>query len=48
MEKFVFVVSVKVEVTAFDEDDARTVVKDYFGPGPMDDALNVVKMTINK
>lgn len=48
MEKFTFVVSVKVEVTAFDEDDAQTVVRDYFGPGPMDDALNVIKMTITK
>jgi hypothetical protein len=44
MDKYKFVVTLTVEVEAFDESDAKIVVGDYLNPGPLDDII-VIKTT---
>jgi hypothetical protein len=46
MDKYKFKVELQVEVEAFDPHDAQIVIGDYLGPGPMDDIIQITKMTI--
>jgi hypothetical protein len=46
MDKYKFKVELQVEVEAFDVHDAQIVIGDYLGPGPMDDIIQITKMTI--
>jgi len=46
MEEFTFTVTLKVKATALDKEDAKTLVLDYVGPGPMEDCLEIVSAKI--
>jgi hypothetical protein len=41
MNKYSFEVVLRVTVEAFDEDDARTLLDDNFGPGPLGDLVDI-------
>lgn len=47
MDKYKFVVTLGVEVEAFDESDAKTVIGDYLNPGPLDDIIVIKTIKIN-
>jgi hypothetical protein len=46
MDKYKFKVELQVEVEAFDPHDAQIVISDYLSPGPLDDIIQITKMTI--
>ena len=46
MEKFPFTVQLEVEVEAFDEDDAKSIVKDTLDPGEMGSFIFIKKTII--
>ncbi|HET8687101.1 MAG TPA: hypothetical protein VFM18_10630 [Methanosarcina sp.] len=48
MEKYRFRLTVDVEVEAFDNDDAQSVITDFFGEGPMDDILQILSLNIKQ
>jgi hypothetical protein len=43
MNKYRYEVTLFVEVEAFDEEDARVIVSDYLGSGPMGDVLEILR-----
>lgn len=47
MEKFKFVLTLSVEVEAFDLDDAGTIINDYFGKGEIDGIVTVKKCQVS-
>ena len=46
MEKFSFKLEVEVEVEAFDEDDAQSLIKDNLGPGAYGSFIDIKKLKI--
>ena len=46
MDEYDFVVTVKVRVQAFDPDDAKSVILDFLGPGPLDDIIEIVELKV--
>jgi len=41
MDKFTYEVTLKVEVEAFDADDAKTLLDDYLAPGLLGDFIDI-------
>jgi hypothetical protein len=41
MNKYSYEVTLRVVVEAFDEDDARSLLDDNFGPGPLGDFVEI-------
>lgn len=41
MNTFVYEVTLKVEVEAFDSDDAKTLLDDYLAPGLLGDFIDI-------
>lgn len=48
MEKFKFILNLLVEVEAFDEEDAHTILSDYFGKGKLDDVVEIKKCSVKE
>ena len=46
MEQYSYTLTVKVLVEAFDESDAQSVIRDFFGTGPMDDIVEITDLKI--
>lgn len=46
MEKYSFNVQIEVEVEAFDEDDAKSIIKDNFDPGQLGSFISIKKLQI--
>lgn len=46
MNEYDFVVTVKVRVQAFDVEDAKSVIMDFLGPGPLDDIIEIVDLKV--
>lgn len=45
MDTFKYEVTLKVEVEAFDADDAKTLLDDYLAPGPLGDFIDIKTRT---
>lgn len=41
MNKYTYEVVLKVTVEAFDQDDAKSLLDDNFGPGPLGDFVDI-------
>ncbi len=46
MDQYEFTLTIKVLVEAFDESDARSVITDFFGLGPMDDIVEITDLKV--
>lgn len=48
MNKYSYEIVLKVTVEAFDEDDAKSLLEDNFGPGPLGDFVDIKSREYNR